>query len=102
MWEQRRICIAQTLYAQQVQSVVEVGCGEGNVLGFLASSADDDEHPITRLVGIDIDSDALAIAREQLQPSAAEQRDLRVDPLRVELFHGNAMELVEGLQGDAV
>ncbi|KAJ2080026.1 hypothetical protein H4R24_003360 [Coemansia sp. RSA 988] len=102
MWEQRRICIARKLYAQRVQSVVEVGCGEGNVLGFLASCADDDEHPITHLAGIDIDSNALTMAREQLQPTAAEQRDLRVDPLKVELFHGNAMELVEGLQGDAV
>ncbi|PIA18078.1 hypothetical protein COEREDRAFT_80029 [Coemansia reversa NRRL 1564] len=102
MWEQRRICIARTLYAQRVQSVVEVGCGEGNVLAFLASSADDDEHPITRLVGIDIDGNALAMAREQLQPTAAERRDLRVDPLSIELYHGNAMELIDGLQGDAV
>ncbi|KAJ2613868.1 hypothetical protein H4S08_001990 [Coemansia sp. RSA 1365] len=102
MWEQRRICIARTLYTQRVQSVVEVGCGEGNVLAFLASSTDDDEHPITRLVGIDIDENALSMAREQLQPSAAERRDLRVDPLCIELYHGNAMVPIYGLQSDAV
>ncbi|KAJ2351245.1 hypothetical protein GGF43_004086 [Coemansia sp. RSA 2618] len=102
MWEQRRICVAQALYKHQVQSVLEVGCGEGNVLAFLVSPSPNDEHPITQLYGIDVNADALGVANERLQPSDYDLRDLRVDPLSVRLFHGDASVPVPGLAVDAV
>ncbi|KAJ1835373.1 hypothetical protein LPJ63_001189 [Coemansia sp. RSA 2711] len=102
LWEQRRICIAQTLYQQRAQSVVDVGCGEGNVLAFLASPGPNNEHPITQLFGVDVSADALRTAHERLQPGAADRRDLRVDPLSVRLFHGDAAVPVAGVRADAV
>ncbi|KAJ2762996.1 hypothetical protein IWQ56_002202 [Coemansia nantahalensis] len=102
MWEQRRICVAQALRRGRAQSVLEVGCGEGNVLSFLACPSADDEWPVTRLVGVDIDADALAVAHERLLPTASDRRDLRVDELSVELLHGDASVPVPGLAVDAV
>ncbi|KAJ1812035.1 hypothetical protein LPJ56_005625, partial [Coemansia sp. RSA 2599] len=103
MWEQRRICIAQTLYAHKVQSVLEVGCGEGNVLAFLTGPTADDEYPITELVGIDIDADALERAQAALEPAPHDHCDPRVDELRVRLFLGDGMgPPIEGVGGDAV
>ncbi|KAJ2481773.1 hypothetical protein IWW56_001487 [Coemansia sp. RSA 2131] len=102
LWEQRRICIAQTLYEHRVQSVLEVGCGEGNVVAFLVSPSPNDEHPITRLCGIDIKNDALDVAYERLQPNDDDKRDLRVDPLNIQLFHGDASVPVPDLSVDAV
>ncbi|KAJ1671155.1 hypothetical protein GGF44_001558 [Coemansia sp. RSA 1694] len=102
MWEQRRICIARALYAHQVGRVLEVGCGEGNILSFLVAPASDDEHPITHLYGIDISADALSQARDRLEPTGQDTRDLRVDGLRVELFCGSAMAPAAPIDIDAV
>ncbi|KAJ2182136.1 hypothetical protein GGF45_001070 [Coemansia sp. RSA 551] len=102
LWEQRRICIARTLYEHHIHSVLEVGCGEGNVLSFLVSQSPNDEHPITRLCGIDINNAALDLAYERLQPNDDDKRDLRVDPLSVQLFHGDASVPVPDLSVDAV
>ncbi|KAJ1735165.1 hypothetical protein LPJ61_000693 [Coemansia biformis] len=102
MWEQRRICIAQALRRGRAQSVLEVGCGEGNVLLFLVGPSADDEHPVTRLAGIDINADALAVAHDRLLPTDSDLRDLRVDELSIELFRGDASVPVRGLVVDAV
>ncbi|KAJ2494445.1 hypothetical protein GGI11_008844, partial [Coemansia sp. RSA 2049] len=54
MWEQRRIRIARVLRDYGAESVLEVGCGEGNILSFLvseAATASDGRAPITRLYG---------------------------------------------------
>ncbi|KAJ2852246.1 hypothetical protein IWW36_000388 [Coemansia brasiliensis] len=102
MWEQRRICIAQTLYQHRVQKVLDVGCGEGNVLAFLVAPGPNDEHPIVQLYGIDIDANALLAARDRLLPDEADRRDLRVDPLSVQLFHGDATMHVPSISPDAV
>ncbi|KAI9474516.1 hypothetical protein LPJ79_001759 [Coemansia sp. RSA 1821] len=102
MWEQRRICIAQTLYQHRAQKVLDVGCGEGNMLAFLVAPGPNDEHPVEQLYGIDIDADALAVARDRLLPDEADRRDLRVDPLSVRLFHGNATVPICGISPDAV
>ncbi|KAJ2884846.1 hypothetical protein H4R27_001810 [Coemansia aciculifera] len=77
MWEQRRICIARALYEHKVRRVLEVGCGDGNILSFLVAPASDDEHPITHLYGIDISADALREARDQLEPTEQDRRDLQ-------------------------
>ncbi|KAJ2043197.1 hypothetical protein H4S04_005574 [Coemansia sp. S16] len=102
MWEQRRICIARALYEHKVRRVLEVGCGDGNILSFLVAPASDDEHPIRHLYGIDISADALGEARNQLEPTDQDRRDLRVDELRVELFHGSAMASAAPIAIDAV
>ncbi|KAJ2909998.1 hypothetical protein GGI21_001315 [Coemansia aciculifera] len=102
MWEQRRICIARALYAHKVGRVLEVGCGEGNILSFLVAPASDDEYPMTHLYGIDISADALSQACDQLKPTDQDARDLRVDELRVDLFCGSAMAPAAPITVDAV
>lgn len=103
MWEQRRICIARTLYAHEgISRVLEVGCGEGNVLSFLATEHPDS--PIAGLYGIDINAESLFETTGRLQPNSLDKRDLRVHGLRVELYQGNGMVPVPSLMGsvDAV
>ncbi|KAJ2785386.1 hypothetical protein GGI15_001938 [Coemansia interrupta] len=90
MWEQRRICISSLLYEQKVHSVLEVGCGEGNVLMYLTAPTANDEHPITHLYGIDINAEALKKAELYMQPSPLDFTDLRIDELHISLFHGDA------------
>ncbi|KAJ2831142.1 hypothetical protein GGI24_001668 [Coemansia furcata] len=102
MWEQRRICITRALYEHRVGRVLEVGCGDGNILSFLVAPATDDEHPITHLYGIDISAAALDQARERLEPTDQDTRDLRVDELHIELFHGSAMAPAALITIDAV
>ncbi|KAJ2745275.1 hypothetical protein GGI20_002298 [Coemansia sp. BCRC 34301] len=102
MWEQRRICIARALYAHKVSRVLEVGCGEGNILSFLVAPTSDDEHPITHLYGIDISAGALGQAGDRLKPTEQDMRDLRVDELRIELFCGSAMAPAAPIAIDAV
>ncbi|KAI9506900.1 hypothetical protein BX070DRAFT_12146 [Coemansia spiralis] len=101
MWEQRRICIAHTLRKHCAHSVLEVGCGEGNVLSFLAAPTLDD-HPITELYGININRSALLAARDRLLPADYDCRDLRVDRFRIELFHGNAAMPLASAEPDAM
>ncbi|KAJ2724279.1 hypothetical protein GGI07_002052 [Coemansia sp. Benny D115] len=103
MWEQRRLCVARTIYAHKAQRVLEVGCGGGNILSFLAAPAPDDEHPIVELIGIDTSTDALALARQELQPKDHDLRDLRVDALHIALHHGDGTGApLRGVAVDAV
>ncbi|KAI8325358.1 S-adenosyl-L-methionine-dependent methyltransferase [Martensiomyces pterosporus] len=103
LWEQRRRCIADSLYEHRTRSVLEIGCGDGNILTFLAVPTDDDEHPITRLYGIDIDEESLRAARERLEPTPQDTADLRVDELRVELYLGDAISRASStISADAI
>ncbi|KAJ1944840.1 hypothetical protein EC988_005889 [Linderina pennispora] len=102
LWEQRRRHIADTLYAHKVQSVLEVGCGEGNILSFLTMPTDDDEHPITQLAGIDIAKASLLNAKAQLLPGYMDKTEPRVDPLTIRLYHGDGTIPICGLSVDAV
>ncbi|KAJ2845560.1 hypothetical protein GGI22_006519 [Coemansia erecta] len=102
MWEQRRISIARVLYDYGAQSVLEVGCGEGNVLAFLAAPAPDDRLPITRLYGVDIRKDSLEAARSRLAPDAHDYRSMRTDELRIELYHGDASVRIGSVSADAI
>ncbi|KAJ1648487.1 hypothetical protein LPJ64_000184 [Coemansia asiatica] len=103
MWEQRRMCIAQTLYTHKTQSVLEVGCGEGNILSFLTGPTSDDEYPITKLVGIDISADALQRAQAALEPTPHDLRYPRIDNLRICLFLGDCTgPPIDGVHCDAV
>ncbi|KAJ1860334.1 hypothetical protein H4R99_005591 [Coemansia sp. RSA 1722] len=103
MWEQRRMCIAKALYTHKVQSVLEIGCGEGSVLAFLTGPTTDDEHPITELVGVDVSADALGNAKAALEPTPHDHRYPRVDELRIRLYHGDGTgPPIEGVGGDAI
>ncbi|KAJ1666538.1 hypothetical protein IW140_004615 [Coemansia sp. RSA 1813] len=102
MWEQRRICIARVLYDYGAQSVLEVGCGEGNVLTFLVPPAPDNRQPIIHLYGVDIRKDSLVAARGRLVPEAHDYRSMRKDELRIELYHGDATVRIASVNADAV
>ncbi|CAO3595236.1 unnamed protein product [Absidia cylindrospora] len=90
LWKQRRSFILDVLKKNQVQKVLDYGCGEGSVLSFMIpSSATDDIH-FTHLIGLDIDRDLLeqeTLAACQPWPSDYEQ--LREAPLTVDIYCGS-------------
>ncbi|KAJ2558457.1 hypothetical protein EV175_000787 [Coemansia sp. RSA 1933] len=102
MWEQRRMCIGRVLYDYGAQSVLEVGCGEGNVLAYLASPAPDDRAAITRLYGVDIRKDLVDAARARLEPDEHDYRSMRADGLRIELYHGDGSVRIGAVDADAI
>ncbi|KAJ1730624.1 hypothetical protein LPJ72_004383 [Coemansia sp. Benny D160-2] len=105
MWEQRRICIARVLRDYGAESVLEVGCGEGNILSFLvseAATASDGRAPITRLYGVDVRKDSLDAARDRLVPDVHDYREARSVGLCIELYHGDGTRRIEGVDADAV
>ncbi|KAG2067475.1 hypothetical protein BDR04DRAFT_1105001 [Suillus decipiens] len=112
LYLQRRIWVLDILRREQVTEIVDIGCGEGQLLavlcqpasslpppdpGVLASPSDAtltvlevgdlDLHP-TRIAGLDISSHALASAIEDTSPAAANKSYTRWEPLEVNIWHG--------------
>ncbi|CAG8643159.1 7249_t:CDS:2 [Paraglomus occultum] len=84
LWKQRRALVNDTLRKERVTSAIDFGCGEGQILSLLTYPYD--EYPITRLAGVDIDEEALNIARERCQP---DELDINISPLTVDIYQGS-------------
>ncbi|KAG2139169.1 uncharacterized protein EDB93DRAFT_702531 [Suillus bovinus] len=112
LYLQRRIWVLDILRREQVTEIVDIGCGEGQLLAVLCQPAlclpppdpgvlaypsdatsttpepgDLDLHP-TRITGLDISSHALASAIEGTSPAAANASYTRWEPLGVNIWHG--------------
>ncbi|GAA5481200.1 3' terminal RNA ribose 2'-O-methyltransferase Hen1 [Haloferula sargassicola] len=68
--EQRLDAVAARLEAMQPQSVVDLGCGEGKLVRRLVKHT-----AIPRVLGMDVSSRALGIARDKLDRLPASKRD---------------------------
>ncbi|KAJ1677859.1 hypothetical protein EV182_005290 [Spiromyces aspiralis] len=99
MWEQRRRRIADIVTEVRPSSILELGCGEGNILSFLIPPSDDDEHPISRIVGLDIDECEIEKAAQRCKPNGWDHQYPRCDPLQVQLYHGSAAVPVGEFKG---
>ncbi|KAG1744045.1 uncharacterized protein EDB91DRAFT_208253 [Suillus paluster] len=112
LYLQRRIWVLDILRREQVTEIVDIGCGEGQLLAVLCQPApslsppspgvlvspsdatssaleesDLDLHP-TRIAGLDISSHALASAIEDTAPASANASYTRWEPLEVNIWHG--------------
>ncbi|KAG1808379.1 uncharacterized protein BJ212DRAFT_1383113 [Suillus subaureus] len=112
LYLQRRIWVLDILRREQVTEIVDIGCGEGQLLAVLCQPApslpppgpgilaahsgasptaleagDFDLHP-TRVTGLDISSHALASAIEDTSPAAANTSYTRWESLQVNIWHG--------------
>lgn len=86
--EQRLEAVRGVVRACGAVSVVDLGCGDGDLLTLLAA-----EPQIRRIVGIDLSRDALRQARRRLDALGEEAA------ARVELLHGSMTEGGAGLSG---
>ncbi|KAG0694920.1 hypothetical protein DFH29DRAFT_957734 [Suillus ampliporus] len=112
LYLQRRIWVLDILRREQVTEIVDIGCGEGQLLavlcqpapslsppgpGVLVSTSDAissalelddlDLHPV-RIAGLDISSHALASAIEDTSPASANASYTRWEPLEVNIWRG--------------
>ncbi|KAF9976406.1 Small RNA 2'-O-methyltransferase, partial [Mortierella antarctica] len=72
--------------------VIDFGCGEAALTSVLVSESMGD-YPITRLAGVDISKDRLALAASDCQPQEFELgQNLRVNNLTIELYQGSVAE----------
>ncbi len=95
LWMQRRSVLNRILQDLCVKQVVDLGCGEGAILDILVHN-DTMEH----LIGLDIDLKALEIAVHQTKPAFYDLDQLRPNPMRVEICHGDlSIPFEQALQG---
>ncbi|KAJ1924785.1 hypothetical protein IWQ60_004979 [Tieghemiomyces parasiticus] len=79
------------------RSVLELGCGEGKLLAFLAPLQDD--IIIDRLCGIDLDPLTLQVAERTCAVTDLDRRDPRPTPLTIDLYHGSLADYHPDLAG---
>lgn len=86
--DERMRSVLAELLASGAKSVLDLGCGPGDLLVRLV-----EESQFERIVGIDLSAAELAIARERLLPHLARQ------PARIELQHASFTDARAGLGG---
>jgi len=86
--EERLNAVISQLLAANARSVLDLGCGEGDLLIRLAH-----QPGFERIVGVDISPEALAHARRSLELDAYK------DDKRIELMHASFTEANENLRG---
>lgn len=93
----RRLLLALVeKYASGARSLLEIGCGSGNVIGALARI-----RPWTRVAGTDIHPRGLALARARLPPSVELfQADARALPLHETFELVGAFDVLEHVAED--
>lgn len=79
--QQRQQKVIDTLLAHQVQSILDLGCGEGKLMKLLASHAQ-----FKSIVGVDVSSQALDRASSRLRLEHWSERQQH----RIQLWHGSA------------
>jgi SAM-dependent methyltransferase len=92
----RLILSLATRHAPQARSVLEVGCGSGNVIAALAAS-----RSWARVVGLDLHPSGLSVARATL-PATVEliQADARAIPFRAAFDLAGAFDVLEHVVED--
>eukprot|EP00158_Paraphelidium_tribonemae_P005560 Partr_v1_DN27407_c0_g2_i3_m71430 putative HEN1 methyltransferase homolog 1 (Arabidopsis) len=98
LWMQRRTHIRDLLVnhlgEDHRQSVLDVGCGEGKLLGFLANDC-----AIHRLMGVDLLKNRLELSRVLLKPRDMDKSMPRESPLAIQLQHGSLMDIGSEYRG---
>ncbi|KAI8822885.1 uncharacterized protein EV422DRAFT_585389, partial [Fimicolochytrium jonesii] len=98
LWIQRRALVSQILLKHHVQSVLDMGCGEGSLLEILLN-----EPAFTRLAGVDVDENVLEVATYNCAPTDYDRTYLRELPVEFDLYRGSAGEFDKRLSNfDAI
>ena len=91
----RLIVWALRKHFPHAQSLLEIGCGTGNVLGAIAEAA-----PALRLTGSEAHASALALARSRAPRAVLLQMDARRIPYREEFDVVGAFDVLEHIEDD--
>ncbi len=84
LWKQRRSFISKILLQNQIESVLDLGTGEGALLEILLN-----EPTFQRLAGVDSDPICIGTAIRRCQPRELDRRFLRELPVQINLFDGS-------------
>jgi SAM-dependent methyltransferase len=90
LWEQRMAAVSSALRARQVQTVLDVGCGEGKLMKLLLG-----DQTFTKITGLDV-------SVRVLQKAARKLRFEQLPPTqkaRIDLIHGSLMYRDKRLSG---
>ncbi|KAG1176225.1 hypothetical protein G6F70_003516 [Rhizopus microsporus] len=97
LWRQRRSFIVDILDRFQIKSVIDYGCGEGNILSFLITPSDNNQ--ITKIAGVDISKEELEKATEACLPWPSDYSQKRLHPLMIDIYQGSIGEPDKRLKG---
>ncbi len=75
--------VNSVLKKHDVGAVMDLGCGEGSLLGFLSG-----DPAMNLLIGVDLLPQRLAMAADMLRPTKNDVDFLRDAPLTVRLYRG--------------
>ncbi|TPX48306.1 hypothetical protein SeMB42_g02666 [Synchytrium endobioticum] len=87
LWRQRRAAVLHKLRDHHVQSVLDLGCGEGALLSILLNDTS-----FTHVAGVDLNKDVLQMARIDCSPTDADYCFLRETPVRLDLYQGSVAD----------
>ncbi|GAN02230.1 small RNA 2'-O-methyltransferase [Mucor ambiguus] len=86
LWRQRRTFIQEILNQHNIETVIDYGCGEAAVLSFLISAT---ENKLTKIAGIDIDSEVLEEAVDRCLPYKSDFEQLWPRLLVIDIYQGS-------------
>ncbi|HVT93287.1 MAG TPA: 3' terminal RNA ribose 2'-O-methyltransferase Hen1, partial [Bryobacteraceae bacterium] len=90
LWEQRMEVVLSALRAEEVKTILDLGCGEGKLLKPLLQ-----DKAFERLVGLDVSCRRLETARRRLYMDQMPDAQRK----RIELIHGSLMYRDKRLEG---
>lgn len=83
LWRQRRSFACQTINESGLNSILDIGCGEGALLEILLNNTN-----LRKVAGVDWDWKAIGIANRHCQPTENDFRYLRELPINLSLYRG--------------
>ena len=96
VWQELQVYLRDKLHQLSPQSVLQIGCAEGNILESLMRCSDD--VPVSMLAALDRSESALEAARKSIDRAAMDDEQVfsRWRELKIKLIQGN----LTGYQSD--
>ncbi|KAJ3191065.1 proteasome core particle subunit beta 2 [Irineochytrium annulatum] len=90
----RRTAVLSILKRHKVVSMIELGCGEGNVISIALNDTN-----VNAVVGVDILEERLLLAANNCAPNDYDRNNLREQPITLYLYHGSLTTADDRLLG---
>jgi len=94
LWMQRRGLASRIIHSFDVSDVLDLGCGEAALLEILINSSQ-----LTRLYGVDIDSQCIHDASLNCMPTEYHKSYPREREIEINLYHGSLGDIDERFIG---